>query len=277
MDRRTLLAAAAAGALAVPAALTARQRHDQSAGEVRAAATGGVPPLGCRQLIWSVPTAAPLVALTFDDGPDPELTPRILAVLDRHGVRATFNVMGHNALRHPDLLRAVVRAGHELGNHTLTHQDLAFQSEAATRRQLEGGQRAIEQVAGVRPRFFRPPRGELTGSAVQVAAELGCDVLLWSVTRGPGRVGTPATVVRSVAAAAAPGAVVALHDGIGRGTFRPGGAEARLLRARRSVEVAALPAVIQALAGRGLRCTTASALLASAQVASAASPPAATT
>jgi peptidoglycan-N-acetylglucosamine deacetylase len=270
MNRRALLAAAAAGALAVPATLTARQRDDRSAGEGRAATSGL--PLGRRQLIWSVPTAAPLVALTFDDGPDPELTPRILAVLDRHGVRATFNVMGHNALRHPGLLRAVVAAGHELGNHTLTHQDLAFQSEAATRRQLEGGQRVIEEVAGARPRFFRPPRGELTGSAVQVAAELGCDVLLWSVTRGPGRVGTPATVVRSIAAAAAPGAVVALHDGIGRGTFRPGGAEARLLRARRSVEVAALPAVIQALASRGLRCTTASALLASAGT-----PPAETT
>ena len=75
-------------------------------------------------------------------------------------------------------------AGHELGNHTWTHQDLAFQSALQTRRQLERGREAIEWTAGVRPRFFRPPRGNLTGSAIEAAAELGYDVLLWSVTRG---------------------------------------------------------------------------------------------
>ena len=81
--------------------------------------------LGQQRLIWSVSTVEPLAALTFDDGPDPELTPRILEVLAEHGVQATFNVMGWNALRHPDLVRAFVAAGHELGNHTWTHQDLA--------------------------------------------------------------------------------------------------------------------------------------------------------
>ena len=125
--------------------------------------------LGCRQLIWSVPTAEPLAALTFDDGPDPELTPRILAVLARYDVRATFNVMGYNAVRHCDLIRALVDGGHELGNHTWSHQDLAFQSPTATGRQLDRGLAAIERTAGVRPRFFRPPRGELTGAAVQAA------------------------------------------------------------------------------------------------------------
>jgi peptidoglycan-N-acetylglucosamine deacetylase len=148
--------------------------------------------LGCRQLIWSVPTAEPLAALTFDDGPDPELTPRILAVLARYDVRATFNVMGYNAVRHCDLIRALVDGGHELGNHTWSHQDLAFQSPTATDRQLDRGPAAIERTAGVRPRFFRPPRGELTGAAVQAAARLGHDILLWSVARGPAGVGTPA-------------------------------------------------------------------------------------
>ena len=66
--------------------------------------------------------------MTFDDGPDPELTPRILAVLARYDVRATFNVVGYNAVRHCDLIRALVDGGHELGNHTWSHQDLAFQS-----------------------------------------------------------------------------------------------------------------------------------------------------
>ena len=218
--------------------------------------------LGQQRLIWSVSTVKPLAALTFDDGPDPELTPRILEVLAEHGVQATFNVMGWNALRHPDLVRAVVAAGHELGNHTWTHQDLAFQSALQTRRQLERGREAIERTAGVRPRFFRPPRGNLTGSAIQSAAELGYDVLLWSVTRGSAGVGTPASVADHLARTVAPGDVVALHDGIGRGTFHPRGPGAHELRARRRVEVQALPAAVERVLGQGLRLVTVSALLA---------------
>ena len=214
-----------------------------------------------RQLIWSVPTAEPLAALTFDDGPDPELTPRVLAVLARYGVRATFNVMGYNAARHRDLMRALVDGGHELGNHTWTHQDLAFQSPAATYRQLDRGLAAIEGTAGVRPRFFRPPRGEVTGAALQAAARLGHDILLWSVTRGPAGVSTPGMVADHLAAAVAPGDVVGLHDGIGRGTFDRGGVQARFLQARRQVELAALPAAIEGILARNLELVTASALL----------------
>jgi peptidoglycan-N-acetylglucosamine deacetylase len=265
MKRRTFLAGgvAAVGGLTGGPALLDR-RDDRQGRELTAAAVPGAAGrrLGQQRLIWSVPTARPLAALTFDDGPDPELTPRILEVLAEHGVRATFNLMGWNALRHPDLVRELVTAGHELGNHTWTHQDLAFQSTLQTRRQLERGRDAIEQTAGVRPRFFRPPRGNLTGSAIASAAELGYDVLLWSVTRGGAGVGTPASVADHLARTVAPGDVVALHDGIGRGTFDPRGSGAHLLRARRLVEVRALPAAVERLLGRGLRLVTVSALLA---------------
>jgi peptidoglycan-N-acetylglucosamine deacetylase len=265
MKRRVFLgggvAAAVAGLTGGPAALEWRDdRQVRELSSSAASAAGGR--LGQQRVIWSVATVEPLAALTFDDGPDPKLTPRILAVLAEHGVRATFNMMGWNALRHPDLVRAVVAAGHELGNHTWTHQDLAFQSALQTRRQLERGREAIEQTAGVRPRFFRPPRGNLTGSAVASAAELGCDVLLWSVTRGGAGVGTPASVADHLARAVAPGDVVALHDGIGRGTFHPRDGGARELRARRRVEVQALPAALEGLLGRGLHLVTVSALLA---------------
>jgi peptidoglycan/xylan/chitin deacetylase (PgdA/CDA1 family) len=114
--------------------------------------------LGQRRLVWSVPTTASLAALTFDDGPDPEFTPRILEVLAANHARATFNLVGWNAVRHPELVRAVIAAGHELGNHTWTHLDLAQQPARETQRQLDLGCRAIEAAAGVRPRWFRPPR-----------------------------------------------------------------------------------------------------------------------
>jgi peptidoglycan/xylan/chitin deacetylase (PgdA/CDA1 family) len=265
MRRRAFLAggvAAVGGLVGGPALLD--RREDRQVRELSAAAVPAAPGrrLGQQRLIWSVSTAEPVAALTFDDGPDPELTPRILEVLAEHGVQATFNVMGWNALRHPDLVRAVVAAGHELGNHTWTHQDLAFQSARQTRRQLERGREAIERTGGVRPRFFRPPRGNLTGSAIQSAAELGYDVLLWSVTRGSAGVATPASVADHLARTVAPGDVVALHDGIGRGTFHPRGSGAHQLRARRRVEVQALPAAVERVLGRGLRLVTVSALLA---------------
>lgn len=113
----------------------------------------------------------------------------------------------------------------------------------------------------MRPRFFRPPRGELTGAAIRAAAELGHDILLWSVTRGPAGVGTPTAVAAHIAGAVGPGDVLALHDGIGRGTFDPDGAQARFLRARRAVEVAALPAAIEGVLARNLWLVTASELV----------------
>jgi peptidoglycan-N-acetylglucosamine deacetylase len=265
VDRRRFLgrtmasvAALAAGATALRGGQLGRATQERNGW---ALADGPSGDLGRRQLIWSVPTAAPLAALTFDDGPDPELTPAILAVLHRYGVQATFNVVGYSAMRHPDLIRALLDAGHELGNHTWTHQDLALQSPDATWRQLDRGLAAIQRTAGVRPRFFRPPRGELTGTALQAAARLGHDILLWSVTRGPGGVGTPRAVADHLATSVEPGDVVGLHDGIGRATFDRGGAHARFLRARRRVEVAALPAAIERLQARDLRLVTVSALL----------------
>jgi peptidoglycan/xylan/chitin deacetylase (PgdA/CDA1 family) len=154
MDRRTLLAGASLGAagLTLSGGVYDVRREDE---EVRERSDCAMPdgprrPLGRQQIIWSVPTRQRMLTLTFDDGPDPEFTPRILDVLNRYDVNATFNVMGYNATRHTDLLRAIVDAGHELGNHTWTHQDLAFQSAAATRRQLEHGRQAIETMPACR-------------------------------------------------------------------------------------------------------------------------------
>jgi peptidoglycan/xylan/chitin deacetylase (PgdA/CDA1 family) len=226
-----------------------------------AAPVGPRPALGIRQVIWSVPTDKPLVALTFDDGPDPEFTPRILALLEQYQVRARFNVMGFNALKHPELLKTAVAGGHEIGNHTWSHRDLAYESMANTMRQLRAGKSAIEDVIETPIRFLRPPRGELTGAAARAAAELGYDILLWSATRGPRGVATPAGVTAFVLGHNTPGDVLGLHDGIGRGTFNPNGADARYLRARRHVEVEALPGILAGARAKGLTFTTASELL----------------
>jgi peptidoglycan/xylan/chitin deacetylase (PgdA/CDA1 family) len=276
MDRRTFLkllgtagAGAAAGAHVLQNQASASEATQVHAIERTDAATPSFPTSfregkGIQQVIWSVPTDQPLVALTFDDGPDPEFTPTILSLLDRFGVRATFNVMGYNALKHPDLLKRAVAAGHEIGNHTWSHRDLAYETPESTMRQLRAGKSAIEDVVEARIRFLRPPRGELTGTASRDALELGYDVLLWSVGRGPDGISTPAAVTKFVLGHITPGDILDLHDGIGQATFNPTGPSAQYLRARRQVEVKALPDILAGAKAKGLTFTTASALLAAA-------------
>ena len=217
---------------------------------------------GMNRVIWSVPTTRPMAALTFDDGPTPEYTPRVLEALRDAGVTATFNVMGHNAVAHRSLLREVVAAGHELGNHTFSHQTLPQLTPAQTRDEIVRCQETVEDLVGVPMAGFRPPRGMLTGYALRVCAELGLDVWVWSCTRGSDGVGTAQHVVDHLGSLVGPGDVVDLHDGLGRGTFQPGSSFTAGLARRREVEVRALPAVLARVAERGITLTSAGRLLA---------------
>lgn len=247
--------AASAGAFAtqtvarVPFAVTGEQdRREQP----------DLPNRGTHRVIWAVETAEPLASLTFDDGPDPEFTPAILDVLRRYDVRATFFMMGWNARRNPELATAVVDAGHDIGNHTWTHLNPTLVSPDEAVEEMHRGAREIEAVTGVRPQWFRPPRGQLSGFSIRQAAMLGTDTVLWSaVPRGS----TPQEV-RDELAEFGPGDIVDLHDGLGRGTFNPGRDFTQKLRVRRHAEVEALPAVIEDALGRGLRLGTLSELLA---------------
>ena len=217
--------------------------------------------LGGTRVIWSVPTSLPLVAVTFDDGPDPRFTPRVLDALEAAGVTVTFNVMGHNAVTHAQLLRRAVASGHEIGNHTWTHDDLALADPATVEAQLLRGRDAITSITSAPVTIFRPPRGELPGSALQTAARLHYDVVMWSLTRGAAGIGSPEAVAAHVVGKARPGDILGLHDGLGHATFSPRGAEARLLAARRDVEIAALPVMLAGLRARGLQVVTVRELL----------------
>jgi peptidoglycan/xylan/chitin deacetylase (PgdA/CDA1 family) len=217
---------------------------------------------GIQRLIWSVPTDQKVMALTFDDGPDPEFTPQILESLSRLDLRVNFNVMGYNAENHQDLLAEVVGAGHEIGNHTYTHKDLAFETVRGTQRQLAEAKLMIDELTGQNTKLLRPPRGVLTGDAADIAAQLGYDVLLWTtiIAQPPG---TRPEVIRDYATQRfAPGHIVAMHDGIGAGTFDRKAAFARDLIEKRQDEIKALPAILESALDQGFRFVTVSELMA---------------
>jgi peptidoglycan/xylan/chitin deacetylase (PgdA/CDA1 family) len=263
-----LVLGAAGGVLATDDDDAVRHRATARA-ELRFQEAGGaadageqVARLGTRRVVWNTTVTEPIAAITFDDGPTPAFTPRILEALDRAGVTATFNIMGWNAVRNAGLLREVVAAGHEIGNHTWDHRDLTSLTAAETRDELVRCRDEVEALLDRPFTSFRPPRGEITGYALRVAAELGYDTYIWSVTRGPGDKKSVTEIADYMGRTVRPGDVLGLHDGIGRGTFSPDAPFARALAERRELEVRALPAALQQVADRGITLMSANRLLA---------------
>ena len=130
-------------------------------------------------VVWSVNTIKREIALTFDDGPKPQWTPKVLDTLRRHGVPATFFLVGRNLAEHADLL-AQDADRHEFGNHTWQHEDLARQDFDAAIEALTRAHEAIIHLLGRVPTLMRPPYGHLGGSTMLACAELGYSVVLWS-------------------------------------------------------------------------------------------------
>lgn len=124
------------------------------------------------------------LALTYDDGPNPTATPRLLDVLARHGVRATFFLIGRFVRQQPALARAVAEAGHLIGNHTMSHPRLVWKSGERIRRELRDTNGLLEDVLGVPVRYFRPPYGARRPYVMQAARELGLATVQWNVTAG---------------------------------------------------------------------------------------------
>jgi peptidoglycan/xylan/chitin deacetylase (PgdA/CDA1 family) len=156
-------------------------------------------------------------ALTFDDGPDPTWTPQLLRLLQAAHVRATFCVVGREVVRHPEIVRAIVKGGHTLCNHSWSHDEqLAGRSAAVIRQELARTQDAVRRAAGVTPRLFRAPGGSWSAALQREARRQGMSPLEWNVDpRDWARPGT-AAIVRGVLRGLRPGAVVLLHDGGGR-------------------------------------------------------------
>jgi peptidoglycan/xylan/chitin deacetylase (PgdA/CDA1 family) len=151
------------------------------------------------------------VALTFDDGPS-ESTPRLLEVLAREGVPATFFFCGRNVRRLPEVAREAAAAGHEIGNHTENHARLWLRSRAFVREEVMGGQRTMEEVCGVRPRWFRAPYGVRWPGLGAAQREAGLTGVMWTVLGRDWKLGA-AGITRRLLGGACGGAILCLHDG----------------------------------------------------------------
>jgi len=187
----------------------------------------------------------PFVSITFDDGPNPRATPRILDVLRREGVRATFFVLGRHAERWPELVRRAALDGHQLGNHGYFHRKLHRRSPGYVRDDLTRGTEQIVRASGVRPRHFRAPHGFRSPWVTPIAASLGQRTVGWSLgVWDSARPGADVIAARTLEGMHA-GSILLLHDGDG---YDPEG--------DRSQTAEALPAILDGLRRRGFRFTT---------------------
>ncbi len=121
------------------------------------------------------------IALTFDDGPNDPYTRQLLDILDQHGVKASFFMIGRFVRQRPDLVRAVRAAGHLVGNHTMTHPWLIAEAPGKVRRQLQDCNAALEDVLGEEVKYFRPPHGARRPDVLRTARELGLIPVMWNV------------------------------------------------------------------------------------------------
>lgn len=166
-----------------------------------------------RRILCRVPTEHMRLALTFDDGPHPIFTPRVLEILNRKSIPATFFVVGKRVVRFPGLVAEASRRGHEIGNHTYHHLPLPFLPTKLVRREIHETEALITQATGRPPRFMRPPRGLFDKRVLRIAHEMGYRPVIGSVHPQDSRQPDVQVIVDTVRARIAPGGIIILHDG----------------------------------------------------------------
>lgn len=199
-------------------------------------------------LVTRVETTAPVVALTFDDGPTPEGTDGILSILSQSGVRATFFLTGAELERNPEAGRQILAAGHEVGNHSYSHRRMVLRSPAWIRREVERTDSLIRALGYTGPIAFRPPYGKRLFLLPRYLHQQQRPTLLWDIEpeSDPEIAASAERIAADVLTHARPGSIILLH------VMYPSRAESRR----------AVPMIIKGLQARGFRFVTLSELLA---------------
>lgn len=193
-------------------------------------------------VVWKGPSDVPEVALTFDDGPHPVHTRKVLEMLGEAGAKATFFVLGSKVDQHPDVVREISEQGHGIGVHGYEHDRFtSLRRSARIVRDLERALQAVEKITGNRPTLYRPPVGHVSPRTDTAATKLGLTIVGWSARGLDGLAGAkPRDVAARVRRGLRPGAIVLLHDAAEQGDRRPAGVDA-------------LPSILEAIHGQGLQ------------------------
>ncbi len=160
----------------------------------------------------NIDPSKPMIALTYDDGPHTAHTSRILDILDAHGAKATFYVIGQEVGKGANLLQRMAAGGHEIGNHTWAHQNLTKQSAAQRKEALHMTAAAIEQAAGIRPTTMRAPYGALDEKVKESIGSLGYPSILWSIDTLDWKHKNAQTTVDTVLSQVKDGDIILMHD-----------------------------------------------------------------
>lgn len=171
-----------------------------------------IPVRAAEDVVYSCAAVDKQIALTFDDGPHPTLTPEIMGILAENGVTATFFLVGENASWFPEIVRQEAAAGYELGNHTWSHANLREESYEAVCREIDGGERAVWENFEYRTRLLRPPGGCLNDTVIRAAKERDYTLVCWSVdTRDWAHTPTE-KIVQNVLRSVEGGDILLFHD-----------------------------------------------------------------
>ena len=184
------------------------------------------------------------IAMTFDDGPSAENTPRLLDMLKQRGIKVTFFLIGQNAAEHPEIVKRILEDGHEIGNHSWTHPQLSKLSDERVTDEIVKTQNTIHQARGYTPTLLRPPYGAITQRQTEwIESHFGLSVILWSVDPFDWKRPGASVIEQRILSGAEPGAIILSHD-IHKQT------------------VDAMPATLDALIKKGYKFVTVSQLIA---------------
>lgn len=192
-------------------------------------------------VLYHASTSNKVVALTFDDGPDPDYTLRILAILHQYKVKATFFAQASRVDAYPEIARQVVAEGHIIGNHTTTHPYLTRKSPGEVRAEMEGCEHSLAFNLHLKTHLFRPPRGDWNPTIFREARAEQSNIILWDVSVEHKYLHTPLAMAQRALHLIRPGSIVLMHDGVS---------------ISRESTVQALPLILDGLRARGYRIVT---------------------
>jgi len=204
-----------------------------------------------KSIFW-VNRVEKVVALTFDDGPSPVWTPKILDELRKANIKATFFMVGEHVAKYPEIARRVAEEGHEIGNHTYDHHVLLYYALEELEKEIKDTERIIQKATGKTTRYFRPPKAWLTAREKKKIEELGYKVILWSLNSKDWVTFDDKYIVKYIVRNIKPGDIILFHDS--GGVFSTEGGD-------RDETVRTIPLLVDALTKKGYRFATLTELL----------------